>query len=56
MAQEIAIQDYKLVIDGQLVDSATGETFETVSPANNEIVGRVAKASPEDVNRPEGFR
>ncbi|CAN5253713.1 aldehyde dehydrogenase family protein [soil metagenome] len=51
MAQDIAIQDYKLVIDGQLVDSATGETFETVSPANNEIVGRVAKASPEDVNR-----
>ncbi len=51
MAQHIAVEDYKLVIDGNLVDSATGETFETVSPANNEVVGRVAKASPEDVNR-----
>jgi betaine-aldehyde dehydrogenase len=51
MARDVAVQEYRLVIDGQLVDSASGETFDTVSPANNEVVGRVAKASIEDVDR-----
>jgi acyl-CoA reductase-like NAD-dependent aldehyde dehydrogenase len=51
MATAIQVRDYKLLIDGELVDAAGGETFETVSPATNEVVGRVAKAGPEDVNR-----
>ncbi len=51
MATAIEVQDYKLLIDGQLVDAASGEMFETVSPATNEVVGRVAKAGPEDVDR-----
>ena len=51
MATAIEVRDYKLLIDGQLVDAASGETFETVSPATNEVVGRVAKAGPEDVDR-----
>jgi acyl-CoA reductase-like NAD-dependent aldehyde dehydrogenase len=40
-----------LIIGGQHVEAASGETFETVSPATNEVVGRVAKAGVEDVNR-----
>lgn len=45
-----AVQTWRLVIDGQVVDAASGETFETVSPATNEVIGRVAKAGVEDVN------
>jgi acyl-CoA reductase-like NAD-dependent aldehyde dehydrogenase len=41
----------QLLIDGQMVDAAGGETFETVSPATNRVVGVVAKAGVEDVNR-----
>ena len=51
MATVTEVRDYKLLIDGDLVDAASGETFETVSPATNEVVGRVAKAGIEDVNR-----
>ncbi len=50
MAQTM-LDTYRLVIDGQQVDAAEGATFDTVSPANNEAVGRVAKAGKEDVNR-----
>ncbi|RIK41728.1 MAG: betaine-aldehyde dehydrogenase [Chloroflexi bacterium] len=41
----------QLLIDGRLVDAASGETFETVSPATNRTIGVVAKAGAEDVNR-----
>ena len=51
MATAIEVRDYKLLIGGQMVDAANGETFETVSPATNEVVGRVAQAGPEDVDR-----
>ncbi|MEX2314593.1 MAG: aldehyde dehydrogenase family protein, partial [Thermomicrobiales bacterium] len=46
-----AIESYQLLIDGQMVDAAGGETFETVSPATNRPVGRIAKAGREDVDR-----
>jgi betaine-aldehyde dehydrogenase len=45
------VQSYQLLIDGKMVDAASGETFDTVSPANNRVIGRVAKAGIEDVNR-----
>jgi acyl-CoA reductase-like NAD-dependent aldehyde dehydrogenase len=45
------VESYQLLIDGQLVDAASGETFETVSPANNRPVGRVARAGRTDVDR-----
>lgn len=48
---QTTLDSYKLVIDGQQVDAAEGATFETISPANNEAVGRIAKAGIEDVNR-----
>src|SRR5690606_24615970 len=51
MATAVQVRDYKLLIDGQMVDAASGETFETVSPATNEVIGRVAKAGKEDVDR-----
>ncbi|HLI50693.1 MAG TPA: aldehyde dehydrogenase family protein, partial [Thermomicrobiaceae bacterium] len=45
------IKDYQLLINGELVPAASGETFETLNPASNQVVGRVAKAGQEDVNR-----
>lgn len=50
MAQTM-LDSYKLVINGEDVDAAEGATFDTVSPANNEAIGRIAKAGKEDVNR-----
>src|SRR6188768_105117 len=46
-----ALETYQLLIDGKMVDAASGDTFETVSPATNKPVGRVAKAGRDDVDR-----
>jgi acyl-CoA reductase-like NAD-dependent aldehyde dehydrogenase len=51
MTASTALQSYQLLIDGQLVDAASGERFETVSPATNQPIARVAKAGLEDVDR-----
>ncbi|MGA7672310.1 MAG: aldehyde dehydrogenase family protein [Nitrolancea sp.] len=51
MAVETQIKDHFLLINGKLVPAASGETFDTLNPATNEVVGRVAKAGIEDVNR-----
>jgi betaine-aldehyde dehydrogenase len=45
------LQDYRLLIGGQSVDAATGETFETVSPTTNRPVARVPRAGLADVER-----
>ena len=41
----------RLLIDGKLVDAATGKTFDNVNPATEEVLGQVADASPEDMER-----
>ena len=38
-------------IDGELVDAASGETFERVNPATGEVIARVAAGDAEDVDR-----
>jgi phenylacetaldehyde dehydrogenase len=43
--------DHKLFIGGEWVDSATGETFETVNPATEEVLARIPRAGAEDVER-----
>jgi acyl-CoA reductase-like NAD-dependent aldehyde dehydrogenase len=43
--------EHKLFIDGEFVDSLTGQTFETRSPSDGSVIGRVARAGPEDVER-----
>jgi acyl-CoA reductase-like NAD-dependent aldehyde dehydrogenase len=47
----VAVRDYSLLIDGKNVPAVSGETFDTVSPTTNEIIGRVAKAGIQDVDR-----
>ena len=45
------LQPYDLLIGGENVPAASGETFDTVSPTTNEAVGRMARAGVEDVDR-----
>ncbi|NIQ04023.1 MAG: aldehyde dehydrogenase family protein, partial [Nitrospinaceae bacterium] len=41
----------KMLIGGQRVDSASGETFEVTDPSNNKVLTRVPKAGEEDIHR-----
>lgn len=45
------LQEYKLFINGEWVESGTGDTFDDLNPATLELIGKIHKASEEDVNR-----
>jgi aldehyde dehydrogenase (NAD+) len=45
------MREYRLFIGGEFVDAASGETAESHSPSTGEVVGRVAVAGAEDVDR-----
>jgi (Z)-2-((N-methylformamido)methylene)-5-hydroxybutyrolactone dehydrogenase len=45
------IQNFKMFIDGQWVDSESGKTIETLNPENNEIWATVPEASAKDVDK-----
>jgi aldehyde dehydrogenase (NAD+) len=45
------VRPAKLIIGGEAVDAASGETFTTFNPATEEPICQVAKAGPEDVDR-----
>ncbi|ACZ37798.1 aldehyde dehydrogenase family protein [Sphaerobacter thermophilus] len=51
MATEVTTKEYRLLIGGQFVPAASGETFPTYNPATNEVIAHVPKAGREDVNR-----
>jgi len=40
----------KLLIGGQWVDARSGESFETINPANGEVIGRAASGDAADVD------
>jgi aldehyde dehydrogenase (NAD+) len=44
-------QEYGLFIDGQWSKAAGGKTFETINPATEKAIARVAEAGPADVDR-----
>ena len=44
-------EKYGQFIDGKWHKSSTGETYEVINPANEEIIGKASKASTEDVNK-----
>jgi len=44
-------QAYKNLIGGEWVDAASGETFESTSPANGETIGVFPRSGAEDVDR-----
>src|SRR6184192_127756 len=47
----LGAKTFQNYIGGEWVDSASGETFESVSPANGETIGVFPKSGPEDVDR-----
>jgi aldehyde dehydrogenase (NAD+) len=48
------MREYRLFIDGDFVDSVSGETFQTHDPSTGEVVATVANATPEDADRAIG--
>ncbi|MDF2000790.1 aldehyde dehydrogenase family protein [Peribacillus frigoritolerans] len=41
----------KLLINGELVEAASGKTFETLDPSNGKVLAVVSEAGPEDVDK-----
>ncbi|HMA35253.1 MAG TPA: aldehyde dehydrogenase family protein, partial [Chloroflexia bacterium] len=50
-AASLGRSSWKLWINGEPVDAASGETFTTYNPATNETLAQVAKAGKADVDR-----
>jgi betaine-aldehyde dehydrogenase len=46
-----AVQDARMIIGGEQVDAADGQTFEVVNPATGDVIARAPLGGPEDVNR-----
>ena len=44
-------EKYGQFTDGKWHQSSSGETYEVINPANEEVLGQASKASPEDVNK-----
>ena len=40
-----------MLIDGELVESVSGERFDSINPVNEELIGTVPKATADDVER-----
>jgi len=43
--------EVRMLIDGELVEAASGKRFENINPATEEVLGEVADASAEDMQR-----
>lgn len=43
--------EVRMLIDGELVEAASGKRFDNINPANEEVLGQVADAGPEDMKR-----
>ena len=43
-------QEYGLVVDGEVIDSLSGETFETLNPATESQLATVAAGQSEDID------
>jgi alpha-ketoglutaric semialdehyde dehydrogenase len=46
-----SVRRFQNFIDGEWVDAASGETFDSTSPADGEVLGTFPKSGPEDVDR-----
>src|SRR5215218_10867079 len=47
----LGAKTFQNYIGGEWVDAASGETFESTSPANGDTIGVFPKSGPEDVDR-----
>jgi aldehyde dehydrogenase (NAD+) len=46
-----SMEEHKLFINGEWVESSSGETFDDLNPATLEVIAKLHKASDEDVQR-----
>ena len=46
-----ALLNVQMVIGGQQVDAADGQTFDVMNPATGEVIAKAPLGGPEDVNR-----
>jgi aldehyde dehydrogenase (NAD+) len=51
MSEESVVGEPRMLIGGELVEAASGKRFDNVNPATEEVLGPVADASPEDMQR-----
>ena len=49
--QKVAERGIKHLINGEWVASASGETFQTLSPVDNSVIAEVASGSEEDIDK-----
>ncbi|MCZ0874781.1 aldehyde dehydrogenase family protein [Peribacillus sp. AS_2] len=49
--QEFLKGTKKLLINGELVEAASGKTFDTLDPSNGKVLAVVSEAGPEDVDK-----
>jgi aldehyde dehydrogenase (NAD+) len=47
----LGAKSFQNYVDGEWVDAASGETFESTSPANGDTIGAFPKSGPEDIDR-----
>jgi len=50
-AREINNAETRLFIDGEFVDSVSGERFETINPANRQVIASMSQAGEKDVDK-----
>lgn len=50
-ARDFLARAGKMLIDGQWVDAASGQLFETRDPATGRVIGRIAAGDAEDIDR-----
>jgi aldehyde dehydrogenase (NAD+) len=51
LLSEGVVGEDRMLIDGDLVASSSGATFENINPATEDVIGTVADATPDDVDR-----
>ena len=51
MTNQRGAGEVRMLIDGELVEAASGKRFENINPATEEVLGEVADASAEDMRR-----
>ena len=44
-------QTYGLYIHGQYVDATSGKTFDSINPANGDVIAKIQQASEEDIHK-----
>jgi phenylacetaldehyde dehydrogenase len=50
-ARDFVTRDHRMLIGGDWVEAASGQTFETYDPATGDVLATVPRGSSEDIDR-----